>query len=90
MNERKIVMSSEVVIFILLLVIVALILNIIPAIYRIKFLESALERAYQDFADYVILSEPPKEIGDPEKFKNDFNEKWNKVCESMKGLGNRV
>lgn len=82
--------EQEVVIFILLLVIVALVCWIIPTIYRIKFLESALARYHQDFVEYVILSEHPKEIGDAEEFKNDFNEKWNKVCESMKGLSNRV
>ena len=83
-------MSNEVVIFILLLVIVTLVCWIIPTIYRIKFLESALARYHQDFVEYVILSEHPKEIDNAEEFKNDFSAKWNKVCESMKEFGNHV
>lgn len=83
-------MSNETVIGILLLIIVALILYIIPTIYRIKFLESALKDSHQHFIEYVLLSELPTEMSDVEEFKNDFNGKWNKVCESMKGLNNRV
>ena len=83
-------MSNEAVIGILLLIIVGLILYIIPTIYRIKFLESALKDSHQHFIEYVLLSELPTEMDNAEKFKNDFNEKWNKVCESMKGLSDRV
>lgn len=83
-------MSNDVLIGILLLIIVALILYIIPTIYRIKFLESALKDSHQHFIEHVLLSELSTEMDNVEKFKNDFNEKWNKVCESMKEFGNHV
>lgn len=83
-------MSNEVVIFILLLIIVALVCWIIPTIYRIKFLESALENYHQHFIDYVLLSELHNDMDNAEEFQNDFRAKWNKVCESMKEFGNHV
>lgn len=83
-------MSNEVVIGILVLVIMALVCWIIPTIYRIKFLELALRDSHQHFIEYMLLSELPTEIDNAEEFKNDFSDKWNKVCESMKGLSNRV
>lgn len=83
-------MSNEVVIFILVLIIVALVCWIIPTIYRIKFLESALRDSHQHFIEYMLLNELPTVMDDAEKFKNDFSAKWNKVCESMKEFGNHV
>ena len=83
-------MSSEVVIFILLLVIVALVCWIIPTIYRIKFLESSLKNYHQHFIEYVLLSDLHTEVDNAEEFQNDFNAKWNKVCESMKEFDSHV
>lgn len=82
--------NEEIVIAILLMVIVALILYIIPTMLRIKFLESALERYHNDFTEYVELTSELKNTKDAQSFQLDFNEKWNKVCESMKELSNRV
>lgn len=82
--------NEEIVIAILLMVIVALILYIIPTMLRIKFLESALERYHNDFTEYVELTSELKNTKDAQSFQSDFNEKWNKVCESMKDLSNRV
>ena len=82
--------NEEIVIAILLMVIVALILYIIPTMLRIKFLESALERYHNDFTEYVELTSELKNTKDAQSFQSDFNEKWNKVCESMKEFGNHV
>ena len=86
-----IIMSNEeIVIAILLMVIVALILYIIPTMLRIKFLESALERYHNDFSEYVKLTSELNNTQDAKDFQSNFNEKWNKVCESMKEFGNHV
>ena len=86
-----IIMSNEeIVIAVLLMVIVSLILYIVPTILRIQFLESALERIHKDFSEYLTLTSELKNIKDANSFQSDFNEKWNKVCESMKEFGNHV
>lgn len=91
MNERKIIMSGEeIVITLLLMVIVALIIYIISTVLRVQFLESALQRAHRDFINYALFSDQSEEMDNAEEFKNDFNEKWNKVCDSMKEFGNHV
>lgn len=82
--------NEEIVIAILLMVIVALILYIIPTMLRIKFLESALERYHNDFSEYVKLTSELNNTQDAKDFQSNFNEKWNKVCESMKEFGNHV
>lgn len=82
--------NEEIVIAVLLMVIVALVLYIIPTVSRIKFLESALERTHKDFSEYLTLTSELKNVKDANSFQSDFNEKWNKVCDSMKGLSNRV
>lgn len=78
--------NEEIVIAVLLMVIVALVLYIIPTVLRIKFLESALERYHKDFSQYVELTSTKG----AKEFQSDFNEKWNKLCESMKEFGNHV
>lgn len=82
--------NEEIVIAVLLMVIVSLILYIVPTILRIQFLESALERIHKDFSEYLILTSELKNVKDANSFQSDFNEKWNKVCESMKEFGNHV
>ena len=82
--------NEEIVIAVLLMVIVALVLYIIPTVLRIQFLESALERTHKDFSEYLTLTSELKNVKDANSFQSDFNEKWNKVCDSMKGLSNRV
>lgn len=82
--------NEEIVIAVLLMVIVALILYIIPTVLRIQFLESALERYHNDFSEYVKLTSELNNTQDVKDFQSNFNEKWNKVCESMKEFGNHV
>ena len=82
--------NEEIVIAVLLMIIVSLVLYIIPTMLRIQFLESALELYHNDFMEYVELTSELKNTKDAQSFQSDFNEKWNKVCESMKGLSNRV
>lgn len=82
--------NEEIVIAVLLMVIVSLILYIIPTMLRIQFLESALERYHNDFTEYVELISELKNTKDVQSFQSDFNEKWNKLCESMKEFGNHV
>lgn len=82
--------NEEIVIAVLLMVIVSLILYIVPTILRIQFLESALERTHKDFSEYLTLTSELKNVKDANSFQSDFNEKWNKVCESMKEFGNHV
>lgn len=82
--------NEEIVIAVLLMVIVSLILYIVPTILRIQFLESALERIHKDFSEYLTLTSELKNVKGAKEFQSDFNEKWNKLCESMKEFGNHV